>query len=650
MNKINLLLLLLLVTYFTGISQKKNNILLTIDTEPVYSSEFKHVFNKNLDLVIEESQKNVDGYLDLFIDYKLKIAEAYAQNLDKNELYIKEFGKYEDQLSKKYIIDKRIASQLIDEAYERGKEEINADHILVLVNFNDPPKDTLIAYNKIKIAYDKAVSGEDFETLVVNYSEEPGAKKSKGKLGYFTVFQMLYPFETAAYNTKVGGISKITRTSFGYHIIKINDRRVKKPKINVSHIMVFSNKDKKVENPEDRINELYAMIMQGESFENVAKQFSEDKSTGKIGGQIKTFGPGDLRAPQFEKAAYSIKNDGAILAPIKSSFGWHIIRLNEKFTLPSFEEQKPEIEKNINSGARENFLLHAINNKIISKYGYEEGLSYSPYFNTYLTDSIFKRNWEYTPVAYNETLFTIGDKKVKYDEFAIYIRDRQLLLKRYSDKNALLLDMYNNFKNETIKNYYKERLEIENEDYAMIINEYRNGLLVYDVMKNNIWQVAKLDSIGLKQYYEDTKGNYMWKERVDTDIISSTNEVSAKKAQELLNEGMEMTKIKELLNIDGKVNVIITSGIYEVDQNELPEGIEIKEGVSEIYKRDNSSVVVNVKEVIPPSIKEFVNVRGIVLSNYQSEIENRWIKSLRDKYKVEINKKSLKRIKKELDH
>ena len=650
MNKINLLLLLLLVTYFTGISQKKNNVLLTIDTEPVYSSEFKHVFNKNLDLVIEESQKNVDGYLDLFIDYKLKIAEAYAQNLDKNELYIKEFGKYEDQLSKKYIIDKRIASQLIDEAYERGKEEINADHILVLVNFNDPPKDTLIAYNKIKIAYDKAVSGEDFETLVVNYSEEPGAKKSKGKLGYFTVFQMLYPFETAAYNTKVGGVSKITRTAFGYHIIKINDRRVKKPKINVSHIMVFSNKDKKVENPEDRINELYAMIMQGESFENVAKQFSEDKSTGKIGGQIKTFGPGDLRAPQFEKAAYSIKNDGAILAPIKSSFGWHIIRLNEKFTLPSFEEQKPEIEKNINSGARENFLLHAINNKIISKYGYEEGLSYSPYFNTYLTDSIFKRNWEYTPVAYNETLFTIGDKKVKYDEFAIYIRDRQLLLKRYSDKNALLLDMYNNFKNETIKNYYKERLEIENEDYAMIINEYRNGLLVYDVMKNNIWQVAKLDSIGLKQYYEDTKGNYMWNERVDTDIISSTNEVSAKKAQELLNEGMEMTKIKELLNIDGKVNVIITSGIYEVDQNELPEGIEIKEGVSEIYKRDNSSVVVNVKEVIPPSIKEFVNVRGIVLSNYQSEIENRWIKSLRDKYKVEINKKSLKRIKKELDH
>ena len=142
----------------------------------------------------------------------------------------------------------------------------------------------------------------------------------------------------------------------------------------------------------------------------------------------------------------------------------------------------------------------------------------------------------------------------------------------------------------------------------------------------------------------------MWKERVDVDIISSSNEVSAKKAQELLNKGMEITKIKELLNTGGKVNVIITSGIYEVDQNELPEGIEIKVGVSEIYKRDSYSVVVNVKEVIQPLIKEFINVKGIVLSNYQIEIEKRWMKTLRDKYKVEINKKSLKRIKKELDH
>ena len=237
-----------------------------------------------------------------------------------------------------------------------------------------------------------------------------------------------------------------------------------------------------------------------------------------------------------------------------------------------------------------------------------------------------------------------------FSDFAKYIRDHQRLGKKYSDKDRLLIDMYGVFKNEALKNYYKERLEIENEEYAIIINEYRNGLLVYDVMKNNIWQAAKSDSIGLEKYYTATKNNYMWKERVDVDIISSTNNESATKAQELLIEGMEITKIKELLNADGKVNVIITSGIYEIDQNELPKGLKIKTGVSEIYKRDSSSVVVNVKEIIAPSAKEFTNVRGIVLSNYQSEIEKRWMQSLRDKYKVEINKKSLKKIKKELDN
>ena len=651
MNNRNLLILLLLVSCFTGISQKKSDVLLTIDSEPVYSSEFKKVFNKNLELVIEESQKNVDGYLELFIDYKLKITEAYAQNLNEDEIYIKEFSKYQDQLSKNYIYDKRISSQLVVEAYQRGLEEISADHILVMVNLNATPQDTLKAFNKIKKAQAEAVRGEDFGKLVEKYSEEPGSKKSKGKLGYFTVFQMVYPFETAAYNTEVGEVSKITRTSFGYHIIKINDRRVKKPKINVSHIMILSNKDKKTENPEERINELYAMIMQGETFENVAKQFSEDKGTSIKGGKLKTFGPGDLKAPKFEDAAYSIKNIGDILPPIESSFGWHIIQLNEKFTIPIFEEQKPEIEKKVNSGARAIIVTQAVNKKIITKYGYKEGVSYSPFFNTIITDSIYKNKWEYSPILSTKdlTLFTIGNKEVKYTDFAIYIKDHQKSSKAYSDKDKLLSGMYGLFKNETIENYYKERLEIENEEYAAIINEYRNGLLVYDVMKKNIWDVAKRDSLGLKKYYEDTKKDYMWKKRVDSDIISSTNETITIKAQELLKNGMEVLKIKEQLNTDDKINVIVTSGVFEIDQNELPENFVIKEGVSEIYKRDNSSVVVNVKEIIDPTTKEFDEVRGIVISNYQTEIEKDWMQSLRDKYKVVVNKKSLKKVKKELD-
>ena len=652
MNTRNLLLLFLFIGYFNGNAQNKKNVLLTINSNPVYSSDFTKVFNKNLDLVVEESQKNVAGYLDLFIDYKLKITEAYAQELDKNQQYIKEFKKYEDQLAKKYIYDKRVVSKLVEEAYDRSLEEINAEHILVLSNLNDSPNDTLKAYNKIKEAHVKALKGENFTSLVIEYSEEPGAKKSKGKLGYFTAFQMVYPFENTAYNTKVGEISQITRTSFGYHIIKINDRRKKKPKINVSHIMIFSNKDKKAEDPEERINELYAMIMQGEPFEKIAKQFSEDKNTGVKGGQLKTFGPGDLKAPKFENAAYSIKNEGEIIAPVQSAFGWHIIRLNEKFSIPSFEEQKDDIEKKVKGGARALVVTQAINNKIIKKYGFKEGESYISYFNNFVNDSILSRKWTYSsiPLTENQILFIIGDHDVTYTDYAEYLRDNQKTIKKYINKESLLTDMYVKFKNETLKNYFKERLEVENTEYATIINDYRNGLLVYDVMNKNIWQIAKTDSTGLKNYYEKTKNNYNWKKRLDVDIYSSSDEITTKQVQTLLLRGEESVTIKKQINSDGKINVITVSDVFEIDQSELPEDLIPEKGVSDIKLNDGFYVVVNIKEVIEPTLKEFDEVRGTVISNFQTEIEEKWMQSLRDKYEVKINNKSLKKLKKKLDN
>ena len=650
MNTKHFALLILFLTALTANSQKKNDVLLTINEEPVYASEFKTVFQRNLNLVIDESQKSVDGYLDLFIDYKLKVAEAYEQGLDKEKNYLKEFSKYQDQLSKNYIYDKRITSELVLEAYQRGLEEIKASHILVQLPYNASPKDSLIAYNKIKSIREKALAGEDFKVLTKQYSEEPGVKASSGDLGYFTVFQMVYDFETTAYNTKLGEVSEIVRTEFGYHIIKIYDRRILKPKINVSHIMIFSNKDRKVENPEERINELYAMIMQGESFETIAKQFSEDKATGEKGGEIKTFGPGNLRAPLFEKAAYSIENEGDILEPIKSSFGWHIIRLNQKFTHPTFDEQKSDIEKKVNGGARVRVVTQAVNKKIKTKYGYKEGVSYSPYFNEYVTDSIFAKKWEYTliPAAEDMMLFTIGDKEVKYNDFGKFIEEKQKLSKGYKNKESLLLDYYNNFSNKTIENYFKERLEDENDTYAATINEYRNGLLIFDVMEKNIWSAAKNDSIGLQKYYEETKGDYTWKKRVDVDIISAPKEEIANQAKNILKEGGSTEELKKQLNIEGKINVIITQGVYEIDSKELPENFKAIIGVSDVYKTEDSNIVINVKEVLEPAIKEFDEVKGLLISNYQAKIEKDWMKELHSKYDVVINNKTLKKLKKQL--
>jgi peptidyl-prolyl cis-trans isomerase SurA len=631
-------------------SQNKKDVLMTIDGKPVYANEFKRVYKKNLDLVQEESQKDIDGYLQLFIDYKLKIEEAEAQKLDEKMSYKNELSKYRDQLSRNYLYEDKVTAELAKEAYERGKYEIDASHILIRVDYEAMPQDTLAAYNKIKSVREKALKGENFEELSKTYSEEPGAKVKGGNLGYFTVFSMVYPFETTAYNTKVGEISEIVRTNFGYHILKVNDRREKMPKISVSHIMISDKKGAKSFNPEERINELYTMLQQGGSFESLAKQFSDDKNSAVKDGKLAPFSKGDLRAPEFEDMAYKLKTVGEISKPVKTDFGWHIIRLDEKLTVETFDQQKENLDKKVTEGDRSKIVTSAINKTIKDKYGFKNGTSYIPYFDTYVTDDILSRNWNIPniPEEENKVLFTIGKKELKFYDFARFVAGRQKTTRPYKQKNALLATLYDEFETESLKDYFKDMLEVENEDYAAIFNEYRDGLLIFDVMDRNIWEKAKTDSIGLHSYYNKTLQNYQWKKRVNADIYSATSETVAQQIQKMLNEKKTSDEIKAAINTNDKVNVLVTSGIFEIDQNELPANLDVKVGVSEVYPSHDTFTVIYIEKIIAPGQKTLNEVRGKVLSNFQNDLEISWMKGLRSKYKVEVNKKTLKRVKKEL--
>lgn len=650
MKKILTVLFMVLMVSTAAFSQNKKDILLTIDGQPVYANEFERVYKKNLDLVQDESQKDIDGYLQLFIDYKLKIAEAKAQKLDQDEAYKSELAKYRDQLSRNYLFEDKFTEDLAKEAYDRGQEEIDASHILITVGYEATPQDTLAAYNKIKSIHDKAVKGADFEQLAKQYSQEPNAKNSGGHLGYFTVFNMVYPFENAAYNTKVGDISDIVRTSFGYHIIKVNDRRPRLPKIAVSHIMISDKKGSKTFNPEERINEIATMLKQGQSFESLAKEYSDDKNSAVNGGKLKPFTKGELRAPEFEDAAYQLKTVGEISKPVKTDFGWHIIRLDEVVPNPTFEEQKLSLEKKVGQGERGKVVVHAINSKIKQKYGFKGNADYLEFFRTYVGDSVLDRKWKMEPIsaANDKTIFTIGKTSFKYSDFAKFIEDRQRTSMSYKEKDALLKGFYDEFETEKLKDYFRDELENENEAYAAILGEYREGLLIFDVMEKNIWQAAKNDTIGLGKFYEKTKDNYQWKQRVDADILSATSQANAQRIQKMLNDGMDAEAIKTELNPDGTVNVLVTSGTFEIGSQDLPANLEIKKGVSEIYPSNDSYTVVYVKNVLPSGVKELEDVKGKVISNYQNELEKRWMEELHSKYQVKVNNKVFKKLKKRL--
>ena len=650
MNKLFTLSITLFFMAVSVFGQNKKDVLLTIDDRPVLASEFKRVYKKNLDLVQEESQKSVDGYLQLFVDYKLKVAEAYTQGFDKSDSYKSDFAKYEEQLSRNYIFEDKVTSELALEGYDRGLDEINASHILIMVNYDAVPQDTLAAYDKISAIRERALKGEDFATLATETSEEPNIEETKGNLGYFSAFALVYPFETAAYATEIGAVSYITRTQFGYHIIKVHDRRKKASEITVSHIMISTKDSTKSYNPKERIQEIYALIQQGESFENLAKQYSDDKNSGKNGGKLSRFSKGDLRSASFEAAAYELESPGDFSEPVKSDFGWHIIRLEEKHPLPTFEEKREMLERRVKEGSRSKIVTNAVNKKIKAKYGFVKGESYSPFFDSYVGDEVVGRRWSYDtiPNSENKKMFIIGDRDLYFNDFARYIFKRQLKSKQYNKKISLLADYYDEFETLELKTYFRDKLEVENEDYAGIISEYRDGLLIFDVMGKYVWRKARKDTLGQQKYYKEHQAKYQWKDRVDVEIMGATKEDVIKQVEALMKEGKSGEDIKTQLNKDNKVNVLLTKGIFEVDERELPGGFLPQKGISKIYTENDSFIIVRVNDVIAPGPKAFEETKGRVMSDYQTFVEKQWMDQLRAKYKVEINDKTLKRIKKEL--
>lgn len=651
MKKI-ILVCALLSFVFAAQSQSKRDIILTIENTPVYKQEFLRVYKKNLDLVKDSSEKSVDGYLELFVDYKLKVREAYAQKLDQGKAYKKEFEKYRAQLSRNYLFEQKIEEDMALEAYERSKEQVNAQHVLIMVGYDALPQDTLVAYNKAVEVMQKAKNGEDFTELVLQYSEEPNTKEQKGNLGYFSAFAMLYPFENAAYNTKVGDISDITRTSYGYHVIKVLDRRPTGNEITVSHIMVSNKNDNPNFDPQERINELYQLLNQGQKFEDLAKQFSEDKNSGVSGGKLKPFTRGKLRAPKFEKAAFALSTPGDISKPVASSFGWHIIRLEAISEPKTFEQQRDRLLAQGNRGERLMAVTSEIRSKIKDKYGYTNDPAYASFFNQFVDKEIFNRRWSYDTLnpTLDKVIFTIGNTNFYYRDFAAHlaVRQKRPLPTSVKTIESSVRYIYDDFETVVLQDYFRDKLEEENLDYAAVISEYRDGLLIFDVMEKNIWSATKTDTLALQNYYQKNKASYLWQDRVSATILTSNQRAALDESKALLEQGKTPLEVKELLNSDATLRVLLSKGTFEKGDKQLPENFEFVAGVSKMYKAQGGYTLVQVDEVLPASEKSFKEVRGSVMSQYQVKLEASWMQSLRDKYPVVVHKKTLKKIKKEL--
>lgn len=486
-------LFLLLFTPFIIFSNINDETLFTINKHKISSKEFINVYKKNLDIIDEKEQKDIDNYLQLYIDYKLKILDAYEKEFDKNPKYINELNNYSNQLASNYLYDKKSQEILLKEAYERTQKEIKASHILIRL---EPENlDTLDIYNNL-LKYTDDLKSMDFNYVKKKYHD--GEKVFVEDLGYFSAFKMIYSFESVAYNTEIGDVSKPFRTRFGYHIVKVDDKRNSLGQVTVGHIMLSKNK----RGSKEKIYQLKDSLNNGANFESFAKRYSDDKSSSIKGGKLKAFTSGQLNSIPFENTAFSLNKINEISEPTETKFGWHILKLYSKSMLKSFEIMKDELIKKINNNSRSKFITDSFYKKLLEKYN----ITYNIDFD-YFDINMFDNNGDVLSVipetfAQNKILFTIKDDTLTYKDFATYLINNKS--DKSTKKNSLDI-LYRNFLNSAVMTFYKDNLETENLEYAQIYKEYKEGLLLFDLMENEVWNKAKNDTIGLRVFYNENK-------------------------------------------------------------------------------------------------------------------------------------------------
>ncbi|MCF6128198.1 peptidylprolyl isomerase [Flavobacterium sp. AS60] len=644
--------LFFLLSLAANAQNNTKEVLFTIDDKPYYTDEFSRIYKKNLDLVKDDSQKDLNQYLELFIGYKLKVNKAYKLGLENGAQYKNELKSYRAQLAKNYFNDTKITQELVEEAYNRIQKEIRASHILILVDENASPEDTLKAYKKIEDISKKAIAGEDFGDLAVQYSEDPSAKENKGDLGYFSAFRMVYPFESAAYKTQKGKVSKIIRTRFGYHILKINDIRANRGEITVAHIMILKPKPEETEkNPEKTINEIYQKIQQGEKFEDLAKQFSEDKSSASKGGVLNKFASGQLSSEEFENTAFSLANPNDISKPFSTDFGWHIVKLIEKHPVKSMDEMKNELENKIGKDDRSKKITASLNEKLRKKYTYKKDAKQYTLISKLVTNDFYESKWALPENAntYTATLLTINDKKIDGKAFLDFIDRQQKAGFKIKPLSKLVDTLYDKFLDEQLTAYYDDNLETEFPDFANVMEEYRDGLLLFDLMEKEIWDRAKTDTIGLQKFYDEHKMEHMWKKRVEVAIASSTKQDMIKKAQASLKKNEKPQDIKDKLNVNNVINVMINSGTFEEGGDGLPKTMKYNIGVSDVFKEGEYYFVTKVDKVIPAGVKTLEECKGKLINEYQQYLEQSWVSDLKKEFTINVNQAAFDNVKKQLN-
>jgi peptidyl-prolyl cis-trans isomerase SurA len=646
--------LVVLVTLWSAVAVAQNNeVLLTIDNEQITAQEFLAIYNKN-NVEIESAQKkSMEEYLELFINFKLKVHEAQRQGLDTTSAFQSELNGYVQQLGQPYLVDNQFTEALIQEAYDRLQYEVNASHILVKLPENPSPKDTLAAYNKAMKIYEQAKTDSDFTSLAVRNSDDPSVKQNGGDLGYFSAFRMVYPFESAAFNTPVGSVSKPVKTSFGYHILYVKDKRPARGEIKAAHIMVVANSKStpdELARAEKKINEIYAQLEAGKSFREMAISYSDDRGSAQKGGDLGWFGAGRM-VKSFEDAAFAIPENGAYSKPFQTQFGWHIVLREDLRKIGSFEEERAGIAKKVKQDKRSQGSEHALAVKLLKEYKVKTYQKNVNAFNAFIDSTYFQAQWnDSVAMTKKAPVMVINDKtygqgKITYTQkdFAIFLKNK-MRRRQAVNMELFLSEQFSQFVDAKIIAFESTILDQKYPEYKALVTEYHDGILLFEIMESQVWKKAMEDSAGLEAFYQAHQSEYMWNERVSAKIYTCGTEEAFNNTLKMIEENATDSAIHVTNNVNSELAVSIAIGKYQKEDMQVLASVPWEVGVHQVT--DNGKyVIVNITEVLAPETKDLDDVRGLVTSAYQDELDTQWIEALRQQFAYTVNQEVFDSIK-----
>jgi peptidyl-prolyl cis-trans isomerase SurA len=629
-----------------SLAQTGGPVVFTVGGDTIYGAEFERVYSKNNRTPdLKPTITELEEYRTLYIKFKLKVKEAYALGMQNDPAFIKELAGYRKQLAQPYLTDKQVTEKLLTEAYDRMGYEVDASNLMIHLSPNASPADTLEAFKRIQAWRNSILSGDrTFEQMATDSSTDPHGRQNEGRLGYFTAFNMLYSFENHAFNTKPGDISPIFRTEYGYHILKVNDKRKARPDMKVAHIQIVVNNPSEKDEKKAKIDEIYKKLQEGASWESMV-EYSEDFSSRAKGGELNWMKSiGGSYPAAFKDAAYALSENGAYSKPVLTSIGWHIIKRIDTRSRRSFEDMKETLKFKISRDSRSELNKDAVLKRIKEENNSQLNMQNWQAYVGQLDNSCVLRGWQPSGMAVSEKpLLSIDGNTYTMGDFSSYLVSKPSKVPLENFK-PYVNNLFESWVDEVNLKYEESILEKKYDDFRFLMQEYRDGILLFELTNEKVWNKASEDTAGLKTFFEKNIDNYQWNKRARVKSYVCHDAKTAKKVKKWAAKGWDDEKILGKALKKNPLALEIKTKTIEQGKDTIYDKLNWNNEVQELSNKDKAVTYVKFEEIIPAGPKELKETLGPAISDYQKYLEDQWIEELKEKYPVVVNEGALKQL------